>query len=101
MQSLQEGDQREMRISCCRMDPLRIMSVLSFPSRTALLRNSNVVLEPCRSENSQQSQEFKTYRTIHGRAGEWGTTTQHIVIKKITRVQRIGKKPQKIRKTEN
>lgn len=32
IQSLQEGDQREMAVSCCRMDPLRVMIVLSFPS---------------------------------------------------------------------
>lgn len=38
MQSLQEGGQREMGVFCCRMDPLRVMSVLSFPGWTALTK---------------------------------------------------------------
>lgn len=64
MQSLQEGDQREMGISCCRMDPLRIMSVLSFPSWTALLRNTDVFLEPFRGKKliaEPRVQEFQKY----------------------------------------
>lgn len=32
IQSLQKEDQREMAVSCCRMNPLRVMIVLSFPS---------------------------------------------------------------------
>lgn len=102
MQSLQEGDQREMGISCCRMDPLRIMSVLSFPSWTALLRNSNVVPEPCRSKKLTAEpgvQELQKY-TWQSRVMEHNYTA-HSNKKNYKSPENKKKKHQKIRKPEN
>lgn len=72
MQSLQEGDQREMGVSCCRMDPLRIVSVLSFPNWTALPKNSNVVLEPFRTKMLRAEPRVQELQDYTWHSGEMG-----------------------------